>query len=93
MLDALEPVIAAEIPETERERLLDELDERLDALAEDDRFIHQSAPALIAQIRRELGLRPARPGDGPGEGLDASGEAYPAEAWRSWMRRSGRGGP
>ncbi len=91
--DALEPVIAGEPCEAERERLLADLGERLNAVTGDDGFIAQSVPALIAQIRRELGLRPPGPGDAPGDGADETGEAYPAEAWRSWMRRSGRGGP
>ncbi len=64
VLNTLEPLIRADPREDERERLMDDLYERLDAASTEAEFIHMTPDALIAQIHREMGLM-APPGDGP----------------------------
>ena len=64
VLNTLEPLIRTDPREDERERLMDELYERLDTASTDPDFIHATPDALIRQIHREFGLAPP-PGGGP----------------------------
>ncbi len=64
VLNALEPLVRAEPVESERERLLDDLYERLDVASQAEDFVQHEPEALIERIHGEMGL-PTPPGGVP----------------------------